>query len=321
MNSRERFIATVERKPVDRPACWLGDPTPEAVPALCDYYHVDNIKELKKVCGDDFYAVEIPYKSPTCSAIFAAFDWYMNGSNVDTEHRTLTADGCFAQCEDLEDVEAVNFPWPDPELYIDPEECRRLVDEAPDDLNEKLNNQLLPFLPFSTYFIITTLFVILVIVILRYTRLGRNIHMVGGNAETAWLAGIHSDRVVIAAFIISGLAAGLGGALNGIYSGAANVTMGEKGISPFYMAFTATVIGGTDIYGGKGSVGWTYISLLMIAFLKSLCKSTELQVLVIGAALVLCLIYETVAKYNKDKILGRRPNLHLEHLKEMKGAK
>ena len=133
MNSRERFIATVERKPVDRPACWLGDPTPEAVPALCDYYHVDNIKELKKVCGDDFYAVEIPYKSPTCSAIFAAFDWYMNGSNVDTEHRTLTADGCFAQCEDLEDVEAVNFPWPDPELYIDPEECRRLVDEAPDD--------------------------------------------------------------------------------------------------------------------------------------------------------------------------------------------
>ena len=109
MNSRERFYATVERKPVDRPACWLGDPTPEAVPALCEYYHVDNIKELKKVCGDDFYAVEIPYKSPTCSAIFAAFDWYMNGSDIDTEHRTLTAEGCFAQCEDIEDIEAVNF--------------------------------------------------------------------------------------------------------------------------------------------------------------------------------------------------------------------
>ena len=133
MNSRERFYATVERKPVDRPACWLGDPTPEAVPALCEYYHVDNIKELKKVCGDDFYAVEIPYKSPTCSAIFAAFDWYMNGSDIDTEHRTLTAEGCFAHCEDIEDIEDVNFEWPDPALYIDPEECRRLVDEAPDD--------------------------------------------------------------------------------------------------------------------------------------------------------------------------------------------
>ncbi len=133
MNSIERFLATTERRPVDRPACWLGDPTPEAVPALCNFYNVKDIKELKRVCGDDFYAVEIPYKSPTCSAIFAAFDWYMNGSNVDTEHRTLTADGCFAQCEDVDDVKAVNFPWPDPELYIDPEECRRLVDEAPDD--------------------------------------------------------------------------------------------------------------------------------------------------------------------------------------------
>ncbi len=182
--------------------------------------------------------------------------------------------------------------------------------------NEALNGKLIPFIPLSTYFIITTIFIFIIMIVLRYTRLGRNIHMVGGNAETAWLAGIKSDFVVIMAFVISGLAAGLGGALNGIYSGAASVTMGEKGISPFYMAFTACVIGGTDIYGGKGSVIWTYVSLVAIAFLKSICKSTELQVLVIGAALVLCLVYETVAKYNRDKVVGRRPNLMLEYKKE-----
>ncbi|MDE7009249.1 MAG: methyltransferase, partial [Lachnospiraceae bacterium] len=133
MNCIERFIATVERRPVDRPACWLGDPTPEAVPALCEFYGAKDVMELKKKCGDDFYAVEIPYRSPTCSAIFAAFDWYRNGSNVDVEHRTLTAEGCFAQCEDLEEVKKVEFQWPDPALYIDPKECQRLVDEAPDD--------------------------------------------------------------------------------------------------------------------------------------------------------------------------------------------
>ena len=92
--------------------------------------------------------MEIPYKSPTCSAIFAAFDWYMNGSDVDTEHRTLTADGCFAHCEDLEDVEAVNFAWPDPEKYIDPEECRRLVEEAPED---KVVMGMLWAMPFPGY--------------------------------------------------------------------------------------------------------------------------------------------------------------------------
>jgi uroporphyrinogen decarboxylase len=133
MNSIERFYATVERKPVDRPACWLGDPTPAEAKRLCEFYKVPDVKALKRVCGDDFYAVEIPYHSPTCNAIFAAFDWYMNGTNVDTEHRTLTADGCYANCEDLDDVKAVNFPWPDPEQYIDPKICRQLVDEAPKD--------------------------------------------------------------------------------------------------------------------------------------------------------------------------------------------
>jgi uroporphyrinogen decarboxylase len=132
MNSLERFYKTIAYEPVDRPACWMGDPTPEEAAKLCEYYGVANTSELKKVVGDDFYAVEIPYHSPTCNAIFAAFDWYMNGSNVDTEHRTLTADGCFADCEDLEDVEAVNFPWPDPEKYIDPELCKKLVAEAPE---------------------------------------------------------------------------------------------------------------------------------------------------------------------------------------------
>ena len=77
MNSIERFYATVERKPVDRPACWLGDPTPAEAKRLCEFYKVPDVKALKRVCGDDFYAVEIPYHSPTCNAIFAAFDWYM----------------------------------------------------------------------------------------------------------------------------------------------------------------------------------------------------------------------------------------------------
>ena len=132
MNSIERFYATLNREPVDRPACWLGDPTPAAAEKLCNYYGVADMNELKKICGDDFYAVEIPYHSPTCNAIFAAFDWYRNGTNVDVEHRTLTADGCFCDCEDVEDAAALNFPWPDPEKYIDPALCRKLVDEAPE---------------------------------------------------------------------------------------------------------------------------------------------------------------------------------------------
>jgi len=182
-------------------------------------------------------------------------------------------------------------------------------------LNEALNARL-GFLPFSLYFVITTAAIFLVMVVLRYTRLGRNICMVGGNLETAWLAGIKSNLVTTLTFMISSTACALGGALNGIYSGSASITMGEKGISPLMIALTASIIGGTSIYGGKGSVVWTWIALVAIAFLKSLCKKTELQVLVIAAILILCIFYETLAQYRKNKVVGTRPNLHLEYLEE-----
>ncbi len=131
MNSIERFYATVNRQPVDRPAAWLGMPTSDALPGLFAYYGVDSLHALKLAVGDDFYAIEVPYQSETASAIYAAFDWYRNGSDVDVEHRTLTTAGCFADAEELEDLNF--FDWPDPEKYIDLQECARRVDLAPDD--------------------------------------------------------------------------------------------------------------------------------------------------------------------------------------------
>lgn len=130
MNSIERFYATVERKPVDRPAAWLGMPDIYAQPALFEHYKVKDMHELKLSVGDDFYAIEVPYQSPTASAIYAAFDWYMDG-NVDAEERTLTSPGCFQDAEELEDLDF--FEWPDPAKYIDAEECRRRVEKAPED--------------------------------------------------------------------------------------------------------------------------------------------------------------------------------------------
>ena len=87
--------------------------------------------ELKLSIGDDFYAVDVPYRSEKASAIYAAFDWYMNGSDVDAEDRTLTTPGCFCDAEEIEDLDF--FEWPDPEKYIDREECRRIVEMAPED--------------------------------------------------------------------------------------------------------------------------------------------------------------------------------------------
>ena len=60
MNHIERFYATIERRPVDRPAAWLGIPDESALPKMYEYFGVDNMKDLKARLGDDIYPVEMP---------------------------------------------------------------------------------------------------------------------------------------------------------------------------------------------------------------------------------------------------------------------
>ena len=130
MNHRERFYATIERRPVDRPACWLGLPVPEAYRGLMEYFRVSSIDELKLLIDDDLYPIELPYHSPTSDAIYMAFDFAKEGT-VSDEQRTLTAPGFF---EDYDDPQRIDeFDWPDPLKYIDPQECRTVVNAAPPD--------------------------------------------------------------------------------------------------------------------------------------------------------------------------------------------
>ncbi len=128
MNHLERFLATVERRPVDKPASWLGIPDPAALPALFNYFGVNDMQNLKEKIGDDIYPVEVPYHSPTSNAIYAAFDFAKKKGDHPDE-RTLTAPGFFEDFSAPTDVD--KFNWPDPEKYINPELCRKAVDEIP----------------------------------------------------------------------------------------------------------------------------------------------------------------------------------------------
>lgn len=129
MNHIERFFATVERRPVDKPASWLGIPDHAALPKLYEYFGVSDMKSLKAKIGDDIYPVEMPYHSPTSNAIYAAFD-FAKDPHGDPEERTLTAPGFFEDYCDPADVD--KFDWPEPEKYIDPELCRKAVEDVPE---------------------------------------------------------------------------------------------------------------------------------------------------------------------------------------------
>ena len=130
MNSIERFYATLERKPVDRPASWLGLPDKSAYRGLFDYFKANNLDEVRLAINDDIYPVEIPYHSPTSNNITMAFDFDQKHQS-NTDERTLTGDGFFHDYDDPTRVD--DFDWPDPKKYISPEECKKMINEVPDD--------------------------------------------------------------------------------------------------------------------------------------------------------------------------------------------
>ncbi len=130
LNHKERFYATIERKEVDRPASWLGMPMSDAIPPLLEYFKVNSLLDLKRKIGDDIYPIDVPYHSPVSNHIACAFPFAKKDAQ-DYEHRTLTTPGFF---EDIDDPKRINeFPWPDPEQYIDPKECKKVISEAPQD--------------------------------------------------------------------------------------------------------------------------------------------------------------------------------------------
>lgn len=125
MTHRERFFKTISYQPVDRPASWLGLPVPSAEPALFSYFGVGTIDELKKVIDDDIYPIEVPYHYPPSNHIACAFKFSKTAHDDKPDERTLTAPGFFEDYDDPADVD--KFLWPDPALYLDADEARRIA--------------------------------------------------------------------------------------------------------------------------------------------------------------------------------------------------
>lgn len=129
MNHKDRFFATINYQPVDRPASWLGLPVPSAEKGLTDYFGVNSIKQLRDVIDDDIYPIEVPYNYPPSNHIACAFKFAKVEHLDKPDERTLTAPGFFEDYSDPADVE--KFDWPDPAKYLDREESRQRAANAP----------------------------------------------------------------------------------------------------------------------------------------------------------------------------------------------
>lgn len=104
------------------------------------------------------------------------------------------------------------------------------------------------------------------ILILSRTRLGRSAYAIGGNTEAARMSGIKVGRSKVWIYVLSGLLAAIGGFMLTGRQASANALMGE-GLE--LQAIAAVVIGGTNLFGGEGRISGTVIGVLIIAVLSN----------------------------------------------------
>jgi simple sugar transport system permease protein len=98
------------------------------------------------------------------------------------------------------------------------------------------------------------------------TNFGRSVYAVGGNAEAARLSGISVRRVRILVFSITGFLSAVSGILLSarLGTGNANIAQGLE-----FEVIAAVIIGGTSLYGGRGSMVGTLLGVLFISTLSN----------------------------------------------------
>jgi ribose/xylose/arabinose/galactoside ABC-type transport system permease subunit len=124
-------------------------------------------------------------------------------------------------------------------------------------------------------------------VVLARTPFGRHVYATGGNLDAAWLSGIRVKRLLFAVYVVCGLTAGLAGVLV-----ASRLSAGYPRAGEFYEldAIAAVVVGGTSLFGGRGSIWGTLAGAFFIGILNNGLNlfrvSTYDQMIVKGAVLL-----------------------------------
>ncbi|MEV6844306.1 ABC transporter permease [Actinoplanes sp. NPDC051411] len=132
-------------------------------------------------------------------------------------------------------------------------------------------------------------------VVLARTRFGRAVYALGGSEDAAALMGIAVRRTKVWVYVMSGLLAGLAGAINAAKLGS-GVTVLGSGME--LDAIAAVVIGGTLLTGGAGTIAGTVAGVLLLGVIQNLINqvgnlNSNWQQVISGAFLALVVVAQT----------------------------
>jgi D-xylose transport system permease protein len=138
--------------------------------------------------------------------------------------------------------------------------------------------------------------------ITKRTTFGRHVFAVGGNAEAARRASINVDFIRIAGFAISSLLAAMGGILASSRLLAVNQSSGSGDL--LLNAIAAAVIGGTSLFGGRGSVWSALLGALIIGSISNgmdlLAFPSSTKFMITGAVLLAAVTIDALARRHRE---------------------
>lgn len=151
--------------------------------------------------------------------------------------------------------------------------------------------------------IIALVVVILLFVLLRWGKLGRNFYAVGGNMQSANMLGINVKRTKFMAHLLCGLLAGIGGFVYFLHvgSGSPSHASGAE-----MNAIASSIIGGTMLTGGVGNIIGTFFGVLSLGTIKNIVSALGLDDawwtnITVAAMICLFLVIQSVVLARKNK--------------------
>jgi rhamnose transport system permease protein len=138
--------------------------------------------------------------------------------------------------------------------------------------------------------------------LLHRTTIGRSLYAIGFSADGARYAGLPVTRRLLLVYVLSGVAASLAAVIYVAHLGQAK---SDAGTGYELMAIAAVVLGGTSIFGGRGTIHGTVFGLLAIVVLQNGLRlsalPTELAGVLTGALLVVTIIIDRFSRIAKSR--------------------
>ena len=136
---------------------------------------------------------------------------------------------------------------------------------------------------------------------LTRTKWGRSMKAVGGNREAARRAGINVRRINMSAFVLCSSLAALGGVMSAARLASSSQQAGTGDVN--LDAIAAAVIGGTSLFGGRGSAYAALLGIIVIQSISSgltlLDLSSSLRYMITGAVLAVAVIVDSLARRSR----------------------